>query len=108
MVPIPIEAKARQKDQNDPPESQPVRQGLAAVGRYAGSVIPDTIAPLEIVTNLLFLARRTHDPEKVREYLQEAEVHLQTIGDINLNVLRFYVKHAGDADAMPDTLPKAG
>lgn len=103
MVPISIEAKARQKNH---PEAEAV--GLAAVGRYAGSVISDTIAPLEILTNLLFLARKARDPEKAREYLEEAEVHLRTVGDINLNILRFYVKHAGDADMLQGSLPKAG
>lgn len=105
VVPVSIEAKPKQKTQQD---AETARPGLAAVGRYAGRMIPDTIAPLEILNNLLFLARRSRDPEKVREYLEEAEVHLRTVGDINLDILRFYVKYAGDVVAMREQLPKAG
>lgn len=105
VIPISIEAKARQKGQQD---AQSTRLGLAAVGHYTGSVIQDTIGPLEILGNLLYLTRHAADPDKVREYLEEAEVHLRTISEINLNLLRFYVKHAGDADLIPQSTLKAG
>lgn len=104
MTPISIEAKARQKSQKDA-QSGPL--GLAAVGRYTGVVVQDTIGPLEILSNLIYLARHSTDLAKIEEYLDEAEVHVRTIGDINLGLLRFYVKHAGDTDAA-DPLPKAG
>ena len=104
MNPISIEGKARQKSQQD---IQSTRLGLAAVGRYTGSVIQDTLGPLEILGNLVYLARHTDDMEKAREYLDEAEVHVRTVGSINLDLLRFYVKHAGDTDAMEPVL-KAG
>ena len=81
--------------------------GLAAVGRYTGTVIQDTIGPLEILSNLVYLARHAEDPAKIHEYLDEAEVHVRKIGDINLGLLRFYVQHAGDTDTA-DPLPKAG
>lgn len=102
--PISIEAKARQKAQQD---SQSTRLGLAAVGRYTGSVIQDTLGPLEILSNLIYLARHNNDPQKVREYLDEAELHVRTVGGINLDLLRYYVKHAGDTDAVEPVL-KAG
>lgn len=104
MIPISIEAKARQKIQQD---AQTTRLGLAAVGRYTGSVIQDTLGPLEILSNLIYLARHTDDPERAHEYLDEAEVHVRTIGSINLDLLRYYVKHAGDADTAEPAL-KAG
>jgi hypothetical protein len=104
VIPISIEAKAKQKTQQD---SQSTRLGLAAVGRYTGTVIQDTVGPLEILSNLIYLARNTDDPQKAREYLDEAELHVRTIGSINLDLLRFYVKHAGDADAADHVL-KAG
>lgn len=104
MIPISIEAKARQKSQQD---AQSTRLGLAAVGRYTGSVIQDTLGPLEILSNLIYLARHTDDPAKAHEYLDEAEVHLRTIGSINLDLMRFYVKHAGDAETAEQAL-KAG
>lgn len=97
MIPISIEAKARQKGRKD----GSARLGLAAVGRYTGSVIQDTVGPIEILSNLIYLARESKDPQKIREYLQEAEVHLHTIGSINLDLLRFYVKHAGDTEDAP-------
>jgi hypothetical protein len=105
VIPIPIESKAGQKNTAD---AHSPGSGLAEVGRYTGSVIQDAIAPLEILTNLLFLARKSNDPEKVREYLEEAEVHLRTVGDINLNILRFYVKYAGDTDIAHPPLLKTG
>lgn len=104
MIPISIEAKARQKTQQD---AQSTKLGLAAVGRYTGAVIQDTLGPLEILSNLIYLARHTDDPEKANQYLDEAELHVRTIGSINLDLLRFYVKHAGDADAAEPVL-KAG
>jgi hypothetical protein len=104
VIPISIEAKARQKGKKD----GMTRLGLAAVGRYTGSVIQDTIGPLEILSNLVYLARHSESQEKSREYLDEAEVHLQTIAGINLDLLRFYVKHAGDADVVDPTLKAAG
>jgi hypothetical protein len=85
--PISIEAKARQKTQQD---SQSTRLG-----------------PLEILSNLIYLARHNNDPQKVREYLDEAELHVRTVGGINLDLLRYYVKHAGDTDAVEPVL-KAG
>jgi len=104
VIPISIEAKARQKGQKD----SSTRAGLAAVGRYTGSVIQDTIGPLEILSNLVYLARHSESQEKSREYLDEAETHLQTIGSINLDLLRYYVKHAGDADTLEPALKAAG
>jgi hypothetical protein len=105
VIPISIEAKARQKGQQD---AQSTRLGLAAVGHYTGSVLQDTLGPLEILSNLVYLASNATDPQKVRDYLEEAQVHLRTVADINLDVLRFYVKHAGDADALGEPARKAG
>jgi hypothetical protein len=105
VIPISIGSKPGQKNTVD---TQSSGSGLAEVGRYTGIVIQDAIAPLEILTNLLFLAKKSNDPEKVREYLEEAEVHLRTVGDINLNILRFYVKYAGDTDSSHPPLLRTG
>lgn len=104
MIPISIEAEARRRRHKDDSS----RLGLAAVGRYTGSVIQETMGPLEILSNLIYLARHSDNPEKVREYLDEADLHLRTVGDVNLNLLRFYVKHAGDADLDESMLKAAG
>jgi hypothetical protein len=105
VIPISIEARARLKGQQD----ASTRLGLAAVGRYTGSVIQDTIGPLEILSNLIYLARHSDDLQKAREYLDEADLHVRTISQINLDLLRFCVKHAGDAEAVTEpTLKAAG
>jgi hypothetical protein len=105
VIPISIEAKARRKGLQD---LQTTRLGLAEVGHYTGTVIQDTLGPLEILGNLVYLARNSNDPQKVREYLEEAEVHLRTVAQINLDLLRFYVKHAGDEDTVGEPVRKAG
>lgn len=77
------------------------------MGRYTGTVIQDTVGPLEILHNLIYLAQHSTDLNKIRAYLDEAEVHLRTVAGVNLDLMRFYVKHAGDTDTA-DALPKAG
>ena len=42
---------------------------LAIVGRLASSIAHEINNPLEAVTNLLYLAESTLEPEQVREYL---------------------------------------
>jgi hypothetical protein len=103
--PISIEAKARRKGLQD---LQTTSLGLAEVGHYTGSVIQDTLGPLEILGNLIYLAKNSTDLQKVREYLEEADVHVRTVAEINLDLLRFYVKHAGDEDTVGEPVLKAG
>ena len=106
MIPISTQTKSGQGGQKNYQDSSS-RAGLAEVGRYTGNVIQETIAPLEILSNILFLAAKSNDVEKIRDYLQEADAHLGTIGDINLNILRVYVKYAG-ASEMDEPLRKTG
>lgn len=63
---------------------------LAAVGRLASSIAHEINNPLESVTNLLYLARRSDDFDDVRSYLVTAEQELRRVSNITNQTLRFY------------------
>lgn len=63
---------------------------LAAVGRMAASIAHEINNPLESVTNLLYLARRTEDLDELQEYLEIAERELRRVSVITNQTLRFY------------------
>lgn len=63
---------------------------LAAVGRLAASIAHEINNPLESVTNLLYLARGTQDPEDLDGYLETAERELRRASAITNQTLRFY------------------
>ncbi len=63
---------------------------LAAVGRLAASIAHEINNPLESVTNLLYLARNTADPEEVQGYLDMAERELRRVSVISNQTLRFH------------------
>ena len=62
---------------------------LAAVGRLAASIAHEINNPLESVTNLLYLARSSNDPEEVRNLLNTADVELRRVSAITAQTLRF-------------------
>ena len=63
---------------------------LAAVGRLASSIAHEINNPLESVTNLLYLARRSADPAEIDGYLDTAERELRRVSVITNQTLRFY------------------
>ena len=63
---------------------------LAAVGRLASSIAHEINNPLESVTNLLYLARTTEDPDEIQDFLAAAEIELRRVAAITSQTLRFH------------------
>jgi len=63
---------------------------LAVMGRLAASIAHEINNPLESLTNLLYLAARSSDPEKVQEYIRVAERELRRVSAISNQTLRFH------------------
>jgi PAS domain S-box-containing protein len=63
---------------------------LAVVGRLASSIAHEINNPLESVTNLLYLARKSSDLNEVQEYLDTAERELRRVSNITNQTLRFH------------------
>lgn len=61
---------------------------LAATGRLAASIAHEINNPLEALTNLIYLARRS--PEKSESYLAMADQELDHIAEITKHTLGFY------------------
>ena len=63
---------------------------LAAAGRLAASVAHEVNNPLEGLTNLVYLARRSEELEEVRHLLTQAEGELTRIAHMTRQSLGFY------------------
>jgi PAS domain S-box-containing protein len=63
---------------------------LAAAGRLAASVAHEVNNPLEGLTNLVYIARRSDELEEVRHLLSQAENELNRIAHITRQSLGFY------------------
>jgi PAS domain S-box-containing protein len=64
---------------------------LAAVGRLAASISHEINNPLEAITNLLYLARRSGNiPAEVASFLDTADQELQRVTQISIQTLRFH------------------
>ena len=63
---------------------------LAVMGRLAASIAHEINNPLESLTNLLYLAARSGDAEKVQEYIHTAERELRRVSAISSQTLRFH------------------
>jgi PAS domain S-box-containing protein len=63
---------------------------LAAAGRLAASVAHEVNNPLEGLTNLVYIARRSDELDEVRHLLSQAESELTRIAHITRQSLGFY------------------
>ena len=63
---------------------------LASVGRLAATVAHEINNPLEAVTNLIYLARKSKDAEEVGRYLAAAEEELTRVSHLTKQTLGFY------------------
>jgi len=81
---------------------------LAAVGRLASSIAHEINNPLESITNLVYLAQNTDDPNEIRALLDIAERELRRACAITAHTLRFYKQSSGpksvDCDELLDTV----
>ncbi len=77
---------------------------LAAVGRLAASIAHEINNPLESVTNLLYLARRSVDPKQIGAYLDTAEQELRRVAQITSQTLRFHKQTTGPTELDPSRL----
>jgi PAS domain S-box-containing protein len=77
---------------------------LASAGRLAASVAHEVNNPLEGLTNLVYIARRTNDLEEIRRLLAPAENELGRIAHITRQSLGFYRETSTPAHFMPATI----
>ncbi|MBW4040236.1 MAG: PAS domain-containing protein [Acidobacteria bacterium] len=63
---------------------------LAAVGRLASSIAHEINNPLESVMNLVYLAKRSDNPDETKTYLTTADSELQRVKLITTQSLRFF------------------
>lgn len=63
---------------------------LAAAGRLAASIAHEINNPLASIVNVVYLAKREKDQEKLREFLEMADRELLRIAAVTRQTLRFY------------------
>ena len=66
------------------------QEQMAAIGRLTSSIVHEINNPLEAVFNLIYLARRSADPDEARVYLGNAEEELGRISEITMQGLQFH------------------
>jgi PAS domain S-box-containing protein len=77
---------------------------LAAAGRLAASVAHEVNNPLEGLTNLVYIARRSNDLDEIRNLLAQAENELGRIAHITRQSLGFYRETSALAHFKPATI----
>jgi signal transduction histidine kinase len=63
---------------------------LAAVGQLASSIAHEINNPLEAITNLLYLMRKSDSMDEVQDYARIAQEELSRVTEITLQTLRFH------------------
>ena len=74
---------------------------LATAGRLAASIAHEINNPLEALTNLLYLARTTHNQGETLGYIQQAERELQRVAQLTSQSLKFYRQSTAPTSAQP-------
>ncbi|WP_353069232.1 ATP-binding protein [Tunturibacter empetritectus] len=77
---------------------------LAAAGRLAASVAHEVNNPLEGLTNLVYIARRSDELDEIRHLLSQAESELARIAHITRQSLGFYRETTLAAHFKPATI----
>ncbi|MDQ2833314.1 MAG: CHASE3 domain-containing protein [Acidobacteriota bacterium] len=77
---------------------------LAAAGRLAASVAHEVNNPLEGLTNLVYIARRSDELDEIRSLLAQAENELGRIAHITRQSLGFYRETTTPAHFQPATI----
>ena len=77
---------------------------LASAGRLSASIAHEVNNPLEGLTNLVYIARRTDDMDEVRRLLEQAENELSRIAHITRQSLGFYRETTNLAQFKPSRI----
>jgi PAS domain S-box-containing protein len=77
---------------------------LAAAGRLAASVAHEVNNPLEGLTNLVYIARRSDNIDEIRQLLSQAEDELGRIAHITRQSLGFYRETSTPGPFKPATI----
>jgi PAS domain S-box-containing protein len=77
---------------------------LASVGRMAATVAHEINNPLESVTNLVYLAKSSHNGDEIRGFLNTIEEELNRISQITKQSLGFYRERIAPSAVRAGTL----
>lgn len=71
---------------------------LAAVGQLASSIAHEINNPLEAITNLLYLMRKSDSMDEMQDYARMAQEELYRVTEITLQTLRFHRQQSKPAE----------
>ena len=77
---------------------------LATAGRLAASIAHEINNPLEAITNLIYLARRSGSMSEAEEHLSMADAELRRVALLTSQSLRFYKQSSAPQAVKPSDL----